>query len=388
MLARGVLSSVLLIGCVQPQDNPGDLQVRLKATVSFLASDEMKGRRAGTPEGEKAARWMAEQFETIGLKKGTPDGYLQKFKLKGETSPDGFNVLGLLEGTTDEFVALCCHHDHVGMKDGKIYHGADDNASACALLLEIARLCAAAKEKPRRGILFCSFDAEEQLLMGSRHFVFSGLYDMSKIAALVCMDLVGGNFFPRDATSLYVMGAENSPELLGVLGKIPRIEKLDLRPMGINVIEPLGDVFARSDYGSFRMKRVPFVFLSSGQPWYYHKPEDEPARLNYEKMEKGVAFVQRLILDLSALEAKPRYVKQHGLSLDDLKAVVDTVRRFLEHPEDLELTEEEVSSLKASIGQIEDVLKTGEVTPKDGELLQQVSSALKALASRRPKGEN
>jgi hypothetical protein len=385
MITRGLLSSVLLIGNVQAQDSPEDLKPRLKATVNFLASDEMKGRRAGSPEGEKAARWMAEQFEKIGLKKGTPDGYLQKFKLKGETSPDGFNVLGVLEGTTDEFVALCCHHDHVGMKDGKIYRGADDNASGCALLLEAARLCAAAKEKPKRGILFCSFDAEEQLLVGSRHFVFSGLYDMSKIAALVCMDLVGGNFFPRDTTSLYVLGAENSPEILEVLQKIPKIEKLDLRPMGVNVIEPLGEVFARSDYGSFRMKKVPFVFLSTGQPWYYHKPEDEPGRLNFDKMERGLRFVQRLLLDLAALEAKPRYVKQHGLSIDDLKVVVDTVRRFLEHPEDLELTEDEVSGLKASIGQIEEVLKTGEVAPKDGELLQQVTSALRGLVSRRPK---
>jgi hypothetical protein len=388
MITRALLPCLLLVGSVHGQDNPDDLKSRLKATVSFLASEEMKGRRAGTPEGEKAARWMAEQFEKIGLKKGAADGYLQKFKLKGDTSPDGFNVLGVLEGSTDEFVAVCCHHDHVGMRDGKIYPGADDNASACAVLLEAARLCAAAKEKPRRGILFCSFDAEEQLLVGSRHFVYSGLYDLSKVAALVCMDLVGGNFFPRDTTSLYVLGAENSPEILDVLRKIPKIEKLDLRPMGVNVIEPLGEVFARSDYGSFRMKKVPFVFLSTGQPWYYHKPEDVPARLNFEKMEKGVGFVQRLVQDLAALEAKPRYVKQHGLSIDDLKVIVDTVRRFLEHPEDLTLTEDEISGLKASIGQVEEIVKAGEVTPKDGELLQKVAITLMGLASRRPKGEN
>jgi len=81
----------LLLSC----SAQGEPQDRLKADVSFLASDEMKGRRAGSPEGEKAARWMAKQFEKIGLKKGTPDGYLQPFKIKQDGS-DGFNALGLL----------------------------------------------------------------------------------------------------------------------------------------------------------------------------------------------------------------------------------------------------------------------------------------------------
>jgi hypothetical protein len=381
-----VLLSFLLAGSLIPQDAAKDVQERLKATVSFLASDDLKGRAIGTPEGEKAGRWMAEQFEKIGLKKVSPDGYLQRFKT-AEALPQGFNVIGMLEGASDEFVALCCHHDHVGTRNGKIYNGADDNASGCAVLLEVAKSCAALKEKPKRSLLFCSFDGEERMLMGSRYFVGSGFVDMSKVVALICMDMMGGNFFPRDTTSLYALGAENSPQIAEAMRKIPKIEGLDVRPMGVNLIEPLGDIAARSDYGSFRLKKVPFVFLSSGQPWTYHKPEDVVERLNLVKMEKGAAFVRRLLLDLAAVEARPRYVRQQGTSLEDLKAISETVRRFLEHPEDLDVKEEELGVLKAGLARIDEVLKAGAITPADTEALQSMGVTLMTLAGRKPKGE-
>jgi hypothetical protein len=387
MMGRVLLAGVVLGGLLGAQDDPKDLRERLTATVSFLASDEMKGRRVGTPEGEKASRWMAEQFEKIGLKKVGPDGYFQKFKSGGESAPEGLNVLGLLEGTGDEFVALCCHHDHVGVRDGKIHNGADDNASGCAVLLEVARQCAAAKEKPRRSLLFCSFDGEERMLSGSRFFVNSGLVDMTKVAALICMDMMGSNFFPRDVSSLYVLGAENSPEIAGVLGKIPKVDGFEPRRLGINLIEPMGEAFARSDYGSFRLKKVPFVFLSTGQPWTYHKPEDDVERLNLGKMEKAVGFVRRLLLDLAALEARPRYVKQEGLSLDDLRAISETVRRFLEHPEDLDVKEEELAGVKAGLARIDEILKAGAITPADSQALQTMGLQLMTLAARKPKSE-
>src|SRR5262245_58731398 len=227
---------IAFLGACSVQEGTRD---RLQSTVKYLASDELKGRRTGTPEGETAARWMASQLEKAGL----PKVLLQKFKTKGEGGPEGLNVIGFLEGATDEWVALCCHHDHLGVKEGQIYNGANDNASGCAVLLEVARRCAASAEKPKRGLLFCSFDAEEILLGGSRFFVNSGLVDVSKIVALVCMDMMGGDFLPRDTTSLYVLGAENSPELRDVVAKIPPIAGLDPRPLGINVIEPLGEIY-------------------------------------------------------------------------------------------------------------------------------------------------
>ena len=364
--------------------SPQELQDRLKATVTHLASDEMKGRRAGSPEGEKAGRWMAAEFEKIGLKKGGSDGYLQPFKLRDGL--DAFNAVGLLEGSGDEFVVLGCHHDHLGVKNDAVFNGADDNASGCAVLLEVARLCVAAKEKPRRSILFCSFDGEEKLLAGSRHFVMSGLVDLSKVAAMVCLDMMGGNFFPRDTRSLYALGAENSPEIQGAMRKIS-VDGLDVRPMGINLIEPLGEIYARSDYGSFRLKKVPFVFFSTGQPWTYHKPEDDVERLNFAKMEKGVHYVRQVVVALASLDARPTYVKQQGLTVDDLKALADAIRRVLDHPEDLDLSDEETAALKSTVAKLDEIVKAGAVGPEHAEFLQKTGVALMTLASRRPKSE-
>jgi hypothetical protein len=375
----------MILLCLLAALSPQEIQDRLKATVAHLASDEMKGRRAGSPEGEKAARWMAAQFEKVGLKKGGSDGFLQPFKMKQDGS-DAFNVVGLLEGTADEFVVLGCHHDHLGVKDGAVFNGADDNASGCAVLLEVARLCVDAKMKPRRSILFCSFDGEERLLSGSRHFVGSGLYDLSKVAAMVCLDMMGGNFFPRDTRSLYALGAENSPEIQGVLRKIS-VDGLDVRPMGINLIEPMGEIYARSDYGSFRLRKIPFVFFSSGQPWTYHKPEDDVERLNFAKMEKGVHYVRQVVEALASLGARPTYAKQQGLSIDDLRAVADTVRRVLEHPGDLDLTDEEIAGLKSTVAQLDDIVKDGAVGPEHAQFLQKTGVALMTLASRRPRSE-
>jgi hypothetical protein len=209
--------------------------------------------------------------------------------------------------------------------------------------------------------------------------------DLTKVAALVCMDMMGGNFFPRDTTSLYVLGAENSPEIADALKRIPKQEGLDLRPMGINLIEPLGEIAARSDYGSFRARKVPFVFLSTGQPWTYHKPEDDVERLNFPKMEAGVGFVRRLVLDLAALEARPRYIKQRGTSMDDLQALSATVRRYLEHPEDLNVKPEELEGLEAGLRRLDEIVKAGTVTVDDSEALQKFGATLMTLAGRRPK---
>lgn len=373
---RRELLFLLIVGCAAPQDPTRE---RLQATVKHLASDEMKGRRTGTPEGEAAARWMAAQMEQAGLQKVT----LQKFKTKGETGPEGLNAIGFLEGATDEWVVLCCHHDHLGVKDGQIYNGADDNASGCAVLLEVARRCAASKEKPKRGLVFCSFDAEEILLGGSRFFVGSGLVDVAKIAALVCMDMMGGDFLPRDTTSLYVLGAENSPELQQALAKVPPIDGLDPRRLGVNVIEPLGEIYARSDYGSFRAKKIPFVFLSTGQPWTYHKPEDDAERLNYAKMEKGVGFVHRLLLEIAAGDARPRYQKQPGVTVEDLKAIAGILRRF--HPEDLDLNADEIATLNGALEKIDRIVAGGAVTSNDTDSLKTIAMTLMGFASRRPK---
>lgn len=377
-----LLPSLLLL--LPQQENLEETRERLKTTVTYLASEDLKGRKIGTPEGEKAGRWMAAQFEKLGLKKAAADGYLQSFQTRGDEPRTGYNVIGLLEGTTEELVVLGCHHDHEGVVDGKIFPGANDNASGCAVLLEVARRAVAENRRPRRGILFCSFDGEEALLAGSRHFVSSKLHDLSKIASMVCMDMMGGDFFPADSTSLYVFGAENSPEIADVLVRQPRIDRLDRRILGINLIEPLGDLYARSDYGSFRARRIPFLFFTTGQPWTYHTPDDRIERINFDRMARAVGLVFGVTTGLADLEARPRYVRRAGLSMDDLKVVSETLERVIAHPADLNLTDADLALLKQAVEQIGEIQKSGTLSPADAEALQKTAFALMGLTARRP----
>src|SRR5206468_4108793 len=147
---------------------------------------------------------------------------------------------------------------------GEIYNGADDNASGVAVLLDIATRVG--RSPPlRRGILFCSFDAEEDGLVGSTHFVHSELYPIASIAAMICFDLVGGTFLPGDESRAFALGSECCEDLFDLVGYLrDSVKEVRLERVGIYAIEPAGPIFARSDYSPFRLKKVPFVFFSTG----------------------------------------------------------------------------------------------------------------------------
>ncbi len=105
------------------------------------------------------------------------------------------NVLGLLEGSDpklkDEYVIVSAHYDHLGVVGGRTQFGADDNASGVAALLEIARAFVEGGVRPRRSILFASFDSEEAGLLGSFYYARHPALPVEKAAAVLNMDMVG-----------------------------------------------------------------------------------------------------------------------------------------------------------------------------------------------------
>lgn len=271
----------------------------MRDVVEYLASDEMKGRLVGSAEGRRAATWIADRFKALGLAPAGDDGYFHRFALKDDVR--GVNVIGRLEGSDPalkgECVVIAAHHDHVGVRKGEVCNGADDNASGVAMVLELAKRLR--EDKPKRSILFMSYDAEEGGLLGSRAYVNSDLFKKEKFRAMICFDLIGGNFVEWEKDRVYALGAESSPELRALLESSAKGAALDVAPAGVYMIEPVGPILARSDYANFRAKKVPFVFFSSGTPWYYHTPHDDVERLNFEKMEKAAVFCRAFSLDVA-----------------------------------------------------------------------------------------
>jgi hypothetical protein len=134
-----------------------------------LASVRSKGA-GGTPGGRKAQEYIISRFREIHLTTmgSTGDSFRRPFTLPG--GREGVNLAGYLKGgkSQDRYLVVTAHFDHLGIKNGKIYHGADDNASGVAGLLASASYFAT--HQPEHSILFVAFDAEESGLLGSKAF--------------------------------------------------------------------------------------------------------------------------------------------------------------------------------------------------------------------------
>ena len=150
--------------------------------VAWLADDALQGRASGFPGEDAAATWLAERYEKLQLQPYKQLGlsnHIHSFTFPyGEEYLQGENIIGVLPGesNTEEFVVVSAHYDHLGIKDGEIYNGADDNATSVAVVLEIARVLMQSEQRPQKSIIFIAFSGEEIGQVGSSNFC----YEMSK----------------------------------------------------------------------------------------------------------------------------------------------------------------------------------------------------------------
>ncbi|MPS74368.1 MAG: M28 family peptidase [Chryseobacterium sp.] len=139
---------------------------RVVGIVSTLASDEMKGRKFGTPENDKAAEYIAQEFKKNSLGYCFGDSYLVPFEYKGQK---GYNVCGIKKGKSEQSLAFSAHFDHIGTNDKEgdnIYNGADDDASGVSTVIGLADYFK--DKKTDYSMVFMAFNAEEIGLIGSK----------------------------------------------------------------------------------------------------------------------------------------------------------------------------------------------------------------------------
>jgi Zn-dependent M28 family amino/carboxypeptidase len=174
------------------------------------------------------------------------------------------------------------------MEGDATYWGADDNAAAVGVLMQVAS--ALASKRQGRGVIIAAFDGEEPPFagtagMGSREFVRKPPVPLSTIDFMICMDLVGhrvGAAHLPDSIgqSLFALGAEKSTGTRSLVEGLARAQDgLLVRPVDAEVIRPL------SDYEAFWREQVPFLFLSAGRSAVYHTPLDTPDKLDFEKID-------------------------------------------------------------------------------------------------------
>lgn len=296
------LIQMVSMAAIDPTTLPvtSELAKRLRIHVEYLASHDLQGRKPGTPGNRAAADYIAARFRESGLEAlPSVGGYGQQI------SPAlGDNLIGVRPGASldsaSPWLLIGAHYDHLGGQ----YLGADDNASAVAILLETARLL---PRLPHHYLLFVAFNAEEPPFirtpnMGSQYFVDhlpTEIGSPSHLQTAIIMDLMGGVHWEPLRDVVFAAGAEKCPGLYQRVKAIhltPHLSSLTVLTLGLHLVEeiPLIGQVSFSDYDSFRNASVPFLFLSSGRTPRYHQTSDLPNTLHYERMAATVRWLANL----------------------------------------------------------------------------------------------
>ena len=305
-----LLVFALVVGSCDGPPTDEELFTSLKKDVYFLAADDLGGRAIGTTGEQKAAEYLAQEFEKLGLTPMGTDGFFQEFTVSKPSNPHeeavigtdgagvtGQNVVAFLDKKADKTIVIGAHFDHLGMGgqgslhrgDSAIHNGADDNASGTAALLALAKIFK--YETLKSNILFVAFSGEENGLWGSNYFVKNPTLDLKTINYMINMDMVG-RLNPEK--SLAVHGVGTSPSFPPVLDPI-NADSLKLVPSESGV--------GPSDHTSFYLQDLPVLHFFTGQHADYHKPSDDADKINYEGLVKVVRYISRLI---AGLDAEPK----------------------------------------------------------------------------------
>ncbi len=246
----------------------------------------------------------------------TSSSFGSKVELNAEFKKEKINtenVMGLLEGvSSDETLVVTSHYDHVGIIDGKIHNGADDDGSGTTGLLEIAESFAlAAKDgyKPKRNILFMTFTGEEKGLLGSKYYTDNPIIPLQNTIADLNIDMIGrvDDEHKEDQNYVYLIGSDKlSSELHEMSEKtskeyFPEI-KLDYKYNDEN--DP-NRFYYRSDHYNFAKNNIPVIFYFNGTHKDYHQPTDTVEKINFEMLKKRSQLIFLTAWELANRKEKP-----------------------------------------------------------------------------------
>jgi|CXWL01.1.fsa_nt_gi hypothetical protein len=261
----------------------------MRKLIEALCSDACAGREVGSKGSHEARKLILAELNAMGLRPTT----------QSIPGCEGTNIFAEVKGAGDRWILVGAHYDHLGHHGSKTYWGADDNAAAVAIAMELGRVLKA-HAPVGRNVLLAFFDAEEppnflQGTMGSAHFVAHPTLPLDKIDLMVCMDLVGHAVGPSSApaelrNTVFALGAERS---VGTREWVDRLAGTTpgvvIRRADAEAIPPL------SDYYAFWKKQIPFLFLSCGRWEHYHQPTDTPDRLDYEKIAATAKWLEGFV---------------------------------------------------------------------------------------------
>jgi hypothetical protein len=293
------------IACAEPPSgfHPGD--------VNFLADDSLLGRNNNTAGSVTAQNYLIGQLQEIGavgLDSGqTGDAaFKQPYVQSGQT---GTNILAVIPGSDlpNEYIFVGAHYDHLStcrtvQVGDTVCNGATDNAAGVAAALGVARGIAALPTAARRSVVIAFWDTEEDGLLGSLYYTQHPIVPIANTKGYINFDIQGANLLPSLRNFTFAVGAETGTGLGAMVSAAAASSPLDERQLSY--------IFGqgRSDYVNFGNVMVPTIFYSDSTGPCYHSNADEPAVVDFGKLENQTRRAYDLAVEWANTTTLPTFV--------------------------------------------------------------------------------
>ena len=292
----------------------------LKTHLYIVASDEMQGRETGSLGQKKAGQYLINQYKINGVPfpKGATD-YYQKVPasflnaVSNQNLPDSENILAYIEGSEkpNEVIVISAHYDHIGIENGEIFNGADDDGSGTVALMEIAQAFSIAKKQgngPKRSILFLHVTGEEHGLLGSRYYTENPLFPLANTITNINIDMIGRHdAFHNDSSNyVYLIGSDYlSTDLYKICENANKNNVNLFLDYKYNDKNDPNRFYYRSDHYNFAKNGIPSVFLFTGVHADYHKATDEVDKIEFDALAKRTQLAFTIAWDLANSDNRP-----------------------------------------------------------------------------------
>lgn len=295
ILAAGAAGLILFASSQIPRNTVIDSAALLN-DLRILSADDMQGRRTGTAGSARARTFIAQRFKASGI---SPFGssYEQPFTFGRGISPEerGVNLIGFINGKVEprKYIVITAHYDHLGMANGVVFNGADDNASGTAALFSIARYFSS--RIPRNSLIFAAFDAEELGHHGSQAFVKKPPVDVRALYLNLNLDMIAR----APDRKLFVVGTALQPYLRPSIETVAKRAKVRLLTGHEDPAQP-EDWTRDSDHFSFMQAKIPALYFGVEDFDQHHRATDDYETITAEFYVQTVETLIEVIEEFDA----------------------------------------------------------------------------------------
>ena len=273
-----------------------------QSVLDYLASEQVKGRASGTVESQTVVRFLTDRFREYGL---VPFDWTYTKSFRYNDTISVRNIVGYIPSTvpSDEYVVVSAHYDHLGEIKGRIYPGADANASGVTALLSIAKAFRRMRLDGNvigKNIIFVAFDGKELNMCGSHNFIENLPVPKSSVVCDVNIDMLGTDLVPPGRSKEYLIevGGETLPakyrdNLFSICYSSPYKMDLDQSFYGSRDFRKM--FYAMSDQISFSRAGIPAVVFSSSFHDHTYKVTDKKEIINFPLLYKRTLVIMRFV---------------------------------------------------------------------------------------------